>query len=68
MSALNSTATQQIASKDEQIKNLEDQIANWTKKYESLAKLYSQLRQEHLNLLAKFKKFNKKLVVLKNRL
>ena len=31
MSALNLTATQQIASKDEQIKNLEDQIANWTK-------------------------------------
>ncbi|KAK6454194.1 structural constituent of cytoskeleton [Scheffersomyces xylosifermentans] len=58
---LNNTATQQIASKDEQIKNLEDQIANWTKKYESLAKLYSQLRQEHLNLLSKFKKIQQKI-------
>ncbi|ABN68041.2 structural constituent of cytoskeleton [Scheffersomyces stipitis CBS 6054] len=57
----NNTATQQIASKDEQIKNLEDQILNWTKKYESLAKLYSQLRQEHLNLLSKFKKIQQKI-------
>lgn len=31
MTAINSTATQQIASKDEQIKNLDDQISNWTK-------------------------------------
>ena len=27
----------------------------WKNKYESLAKLYSQLRQEHINLLSKFK-------------
>ncbi|ODV77784.1 structural constituent of cytoskeleton [Suhomyces tanzawaensis NRRL Y-17324] len=59
--SFNDTATQQIASKDEQIKNLEDQIQNWIKKYEALAKLYSQLRQEHLNLLAKFKKIQQKI-------
>lgn len=59
--SLNSTATQQVSSKDEQIANLEEQISNWTKKYESLAKLYSQLRQEHLNLLAKFKKIQQKI-------
>lgn len=27
----------------------------WKNKYEQLAKLYSQLRQEHLDLLTKFK-------------
>ena len=27
----------------------------WKNKYEQLAKLYSQLRQEHLDLLSKFK-------------
>lgn len=59
--SFNNTATQQVASKDEQIRNLEEQILNWTKKYESLAKLYSQLRQEHLNLLAKFKKIQQKI-------
>lgn len=62
MAALNETATQQIASKDEQIKVLEDQVNNWAKKYESLAKLYSQLRAEHLNLLAKFKKIQQKIL------
>lgn len=61
MHNLNNTATQQVASKDEQIRNLEEQINSWTRKYESLAKLYSQLRQEHLNLLAKFKKIQQKI-------
>ena len=32
-----------------------DQVTLWKNKYEQLAKLYSQLRQEHLDLLAKFK-------------
>lgn len=57
----NNNATQQLASKDEQVKNLEEQINNWTKKYEKLAKLYSQLRGEHLNLLEKFKKIQQKI-------
>lgn len=61
LSNINKTATQQIASKDEQTKNLEEQVNNWAKKYESLAKLYSQLRLEHLNLLAKFKKIQQKI-------
>lgn len=60
LSNINDTAAQQIASKDEQMKNLEGQVNNWAKKYESLAKLYSQLRLEHLNLLAKFKKIQQK--------
>jgi ADP-heptose:LPS heptosyltransferase len=32
-----------------------DQVTIWKNKYEQLAKLYSQLRQEHLDLLSKFK-------------
>src|SRR5436190_16737028 len=32
-----------------------DQVTMWKNKYEQLAKLYSQLRQEHLDLLSKFK-------------
>ncbi|CAG8617448.1 16903_t:CDS:10, partial [Dentiscutata erythropus] len=55
MSKLNLNAQQQIRSKDEMIKNLQDQILMWRNKYEALAKLYSQLRQEHLDLINKFK-------------
>ncbi|CAG8612059.1 ANTH-domain-containing protein [Gigaspora rosea] len=55
MSKLNLNAQQQIKSKDEMIKNLQDQILMWRNKYEALAKLYSQLRQEHLDLINKFK-------------
>ncbi|KAH3684022.1 hypothetical protein WICPIJ_004994 [Wickerhamomyces pijperi] len=54
------TASQQIASKDELITNLQEQVSLWRSKYESLAKLYSQLRQEHLNILNKFKKLQQK--------
>lgn len=56
----NQAAAQQIASKDELIRSLQEQINLWKNKYESLAKLYSQLRQEHLNLLNRFKKLQQK--------
>ncbi|KAI0162198.1 ANTH domain-containing protein [Xylariaceae sp. FL1272] len=46
---------QQINSKDEQIRALQEQVNTWRTKYEALAKLYSQLRHEHLDLLQKFK-------------
>lgn len=52
---LQSNFGQQTASKDEQIKALQEQINTWRTKYEALAKLYSQLRHEHLELLQKFK-------------
>lgn len=52
---LHSNFGQQTASKDEQIKALQEQINTWRTKYEALAKLYSQLRHEHLELLQKFK-------------
>lgn len=41
----------QTQSKDEQIRALQEQVNTWRTKYEALAKLYSQLRQEHLDLL-----------------
>lgn len=52
---LNANFSQQSASKDEQIRALQEQINTWRTKYEALAKLYSQLRHEHLELLQKFK-------------
>ncbi|GBB93108.1 hypothetical protein RclHR1_02110007 [Rhizophagus clarus] len=55
MSQLNLNAQQQLKSKDEMMKNLQDQLLMWKNKYEALAKLYSQLRQEHLELINKFK-------------
>lgn len=50
----------QMASKDELIKQLQDQVTLWRNKYEALAKLYSQLRTEHLDMLSKFKQFQLK--------
>lgn len=57
---MDQNVSQQIANKDEQMIGLQDQLTVWEKKYDSLAKLYSQLRQEHLNLLPKFKKLQMK--------
>lgn len=51
MSQITSNLNLQSASKDEQIRSLQDQVNTWRSKYEALAKLYSQLRQEHLDLL-----------------
>ena len=53
--ALQNNYGQQISSKDDQIRALQEQVSMWRTKYESLAKLYSQLRHEHLDLLQKFK-------------
>lgn len=55
LSHIQNSYGQQISSKDEQVKALQEQVNTWRTKYESLAKLYSQLRQEHLDLLQKFK-------------
>ncbi|OLY85267.1 Endocytosis protein end4 [Smittium mucronatum] len=46
---------QSDSSKDELIKALQAQIEQWKQKYEALAKLYAQLRQEHFDLLGKYK-------------
>jgi hypothetical protein len=53
---------QQISSKDDQIRALQEQVNTWRTKYEALAKLYSQLRHEHLDLLQKFKSVQLKAV------
>lgn len=49
-----------MASKDDLIKQLQDQVTLWRNKYEALAKLYSQLRTEHLDMLSKFKQMQLK--------
>jgi len=45
----------QLNSKDDLLRQLQDQVTLWRNKYEALAKLYSQLRTEHLDMLAKYK-------------
>ncbi|PVI06623.1 ANTH-domain-containing protein [Periconia macrospinosa] len=52
---MNGNFQQQMSSRDDQIRALQEQLNTWRSKYESLAKLYSQLRHEHLQLLQKFK-------------
>ncbi|KAK3679612.1 sla2 Src-like adaptor 2 [Vermiconidia calcicola] len=52
---LNANFHSQTQSKDDQIRSLKEQVNTWRTKYEALAKLYSQLRKEHLELLQKFK-------------
>jgi chromosome segregation ATPase len=49
-----------MSAKDELIKQLQDQVTLWRNKYEALAKLYSQLRTEHLDMLSKFKQYQLK--------
>lgn len=61
LSNLNQNVSLQLAAKDEQLQLFDSQVDSWTKKYEALAKLYSQLRLEHLNLLSKFKKIQQKI-------
>ncbi|KAL9621705.1 MAG: hypothetical protein Q9160_003823 [Pyrenula sp. 1 TL-2023] len=51
LNQLNANFNMQTQSKDDQIRALQDQVNTWRQKYEALAKLYSQLRQEHLDLL-----------------
>lgn len=55
LAQINENFRQQNASKDDQIRALQEQVNTWRTKYEALAKLYSQLRHEHLELLQKFK-------------
>lgn len=57
---MSTNVNSQFASKDELIKQLQDQVTLWRNKYEALAKLYSQLRTEHLDMLSKFKQLQLK--------
>ena len=60
LSSITANINSQMMSKDELIKQLQDQVTLWRNKYEALAKLYSQLRTEHLDMLAKFKQMQLK--------
>ena len=60
LGAMTGHLNQQLATKDELIKQLQDQVVLWRNKYEALAKLYSQLRTEHLDMLSKFKQYQLK--------
>ncbi|OJJ84183.1 putative cytoskeleton assembly control protein Sla2 [Aspergillus glaucus CBS 516.65] len=51
MNQLITNTNMQNTSRDEQIRSLQEQVNTWRAKYEALAKLYSQLRHEHLDLL-----------------
>lgn len=41
------------------IVRLQEEIAQWKAKYENIAKMYAQLRKEHLELLKKLKEYQK---------
>ena len=60
LGSVSANVNSQLMSKDELIRQLQEQVTMWQKKYEALAKLYSQLRTEHLDMLAKFKQMQLK--------
>ncbi|KAG8784995.1 sla2 Src-like adaptor 2 [Serendipita sp. 405] len=60
MAGINANVGSQMLAKDELIKQLQDQVTLWRNKYEALAKLYSQLRTEHLEMLSKHKQIQLK--------
>ncbi|KAG8987713.1 sla2 Src-like adaptor 2, partial [Tulasnella sp. 427] len=60
LATMTANAGSQLLSKDELIRQLTEQVNHWRGKYEALAKLYTQLRSEHLDMLGKFKQFQLK--------
>ncbi|KAF8922075.1 ANTH domain-containing protein [Mucidula mucida] len=60
LAGVSANINSQMASKDQLIQQLQDQVTLWRNKYEALAKLYSQLRTEHLDMLSKFKNYQLK--------
>jgi uncharacterized protein (UPF0335 family) len=60
LSVIGANVQSQMATKDDLIKQLQDQVTLWRNKYEALAKLYSQLRTEHLDMLSKYKQMQLK--------
>ncbi|KAJ3364854.1 sla2 Src-like adaptor 2 [Allomyces javanicus] len=43
------------AAPSDALRKLQEELAQWKAKYEALAKLYAQLRKEHLDLLTKYR-------------
>ncbi|KAI5844705.1 ANTH domain-containing protein [Tricharina praecox] len=60
ISNLNLNSQQLHESKESLIQSLTAQANLWKSKYDALAKIYSQLRHEHLDLLGKFKQLQLK--------
>lgn len=60
MSSVGANVQAQMGAKDDLIRQLQEQVQLWRSKYEALAKLYSQLRTEHLDMLGKYKQFQLK--------
>lgn len=60
LSQITGLTQQQIDAKSEQIASMQEQLEGWRAKYEKLAKLYSQLRNEHLSLTYKHRKVQAK--------
>ncbi|KDQ17755.1 hypothetical protein BOTBODRAFT_144059 [Botryobasidium botryosum FD-172 SS1] len=60
LSMISANVNSQTQSRDDMIKQLQDQVTLWRNKYEALAKLYSQLRTEHLDMLSKYKQLGLK--------
>ncbi|KAH9858036.1 cytoskeleton assembly control protein [Lenzites betulinus] len=60
LNSVTANVNSQMMSKDELIRQLQEQVDVWRKKYEALAKLYSQLRTEHLDMLSKYKQMQLK--------
>ncbi|KAI9444834.1 cytoskeleton assembly control protein [Lactarius indigo] len=60
LGSISANINSQMTSKDDLIKQLQDQVTLWRNKYEALAKLYSQLRTEHLDMLSKSKQLQLK--------
>lgn len=55
MATVAGNAHAQMAGHNEILNQLQEQSQMWRSKYEALAKLYTQLRNEHLDLLTKYK-------------
>lgn len=55
LAQMSTLSQQQLDAKTEQLEGLQSQCDVWRSKYEALAKLYSQLRHEHLELMAKYR-------------
>lgn len=60
LNSISLNVNSQLSTKDDLLKQLQEQINLWRSKYEALAKLYSQLRTEHLDMLSKFKQLQLK--------
>lgn len=60
LNSISLNVNSQLSTKDDLLKQMQEQINLWRSKYEALAKLYSQLRTEHLDMLSKFKQLQLK--------